>query len=86
MRLEVYDIAGLAGTGLYVATYFANQQRWLHAYDWRYPLANLAAALLILVSLCYAWNFPSAILELFWAAISVWGFVLSLRERRRRRH
>ena len=84
MVIEYYDVAGLAGTALAVGAYFATQQRWLHAYDWRYPLANLAAALLILVSLFYEWNFPSVVIEVFWAAISLGGLVRCWRERRPR--
>jgi len=56
-----------------VATYFANQQRWLASTDWRYPLFNLVGALLILASLTRTWNLPSALMESFWVLISVWG-------------
>jgi hypothetical protein len=82
--MEAYNLAGFAGALVLVVAYFANQQRWLHAYDWRYPLANMVAALLILVSLLYEWNFPSVVIESFWAAISLWGLIRCWRERRPR--
>jgi hypothetical protein len=84
MVIEPYDAAGLAGTVLVVGAYFANQQRWLPSDDWRFPLANLAGASLILFSLFFEWNFPSVVIEVFWIAISLWGLVRSLREHRAR--
>jgi hypothetical protein len=63
----------LVGVGLIVVAYFASQQGWLSAEDWRFPTANLAGSLLILVSLWTAWNFPSAVIEVVWAAISLYG-------------
>jgi hypothetical protein len=78
MGIEPYDIAGFAGATLGIAAYFANQQRWLRSDDWRYPFVNLVGASLILVSLCFAWNFPSVVIEVFWAIISLWGIIKSL--------
>lgn len=74
-----YDLVGFAGAAIIIAAYFANQQRWLRSDDWRFPLANLCGSLLILVSLYFAWNSPSVVIELFWAAISLYGFVRSAR-------
>jgi hypothetical protein len=48
-------VAGVAGSALIISAYFANQQGWLHAENRRYSLANLAGAVLILVSLITAW-------------------------------
>ena len=79
--IEPYDIVGLAGAAIFVAAYFANQQRWLRSEDWRYPFANLIGAVLILVSLVFEWNFPSVVIEVFWAIISIYGMAKSLRER-----
>jgi hypothetical protein len=78
-----YDIIGFIGAAIFVGAYFANQQRWLSATDWRYPLANLVGACLILVSLCFEWNFPSVVIEAFWALISIYGMARSLAERPR---
>ena len=75
MQLEVYRAIGLLGAAIFVVAYFANQQRWLSSEDWRFPAANLAGALLILISLFGEWNLPSVVIEAFWAAISVYGLV-----------
>jgi hypothetical protein len=66
---------GLVGSACVIVAFFANQQGWLPVSDWRYSLVNLVGALLILVSLYAEWNLPSAVIEAFWAAISVYGLV-----------
>ena len=82
MGIEPHDIIGFAGVAMAIAAYFANQQRWLRSDDWRFPFINLVGACLILVSLSFDWNFPSVVIEVCWALISLWGIVKSLRERR----
>jgi hypothetical protein len=79
--IEPYDIVGFVGAAIFVVTYFANQQRWLSSEDWRYPFLNLIGAVLILISLVYEWNYPSVVIEVFWALISVYGIARSRRER-----
>jgi hypothetical protein len=79
--IEPYDIVGFAGAAVFVIAYFANQQRWLSSEDWRYPFANLVGAVLILVSLMFEWNYPSVVIEVFWALISLYGIAKSRRER-----
>jgi hypothetical protein len=75
MSLTLYRAIGLLGAAIFVIAYLANQTRWLKSEDWRFPAANLAGALLILISLFGEWNLPSVVIEAFWAAISVYGLV-----------
>ncbi|GFO82700.1 hypothetical protein [Methyloceanibacter sp.] len=75
MALDFLTIAGVVGSVLIVLAYFANQQGWLSAENWRYSLANLAGAVLILVSLITAWNLPGFLIECFWALISLYGLL-----------
>ena len=75
IAFSVYRAIGLIGAGVFVVAYLANQARWLRSDDWRFPAANLAGAILILVSLFAEWNLPSVVIEAFWAAISVYGLV-----------
>src|SRR3954469_21499868 len=84
MTLPIYDLAGFLGAAIIVVAYFAMQQRWLNALDWRFPAANLLGSLLILISLWFEWNFPSVVIEIFWALISRMGLARSLAKRRRR--
>jgi hypothetical protein len=79
MRFDPYIACGIMGVGCFVLGYFAALQGWLEATDWRFPAINLLGATLVLVSLTDAWNLPSVVLECFWAAISVYGLVRSLR-------
>ncbi|MDQ2802829.1 MAG: hypothetical protein M3Y41_09140 [Pseudomonadota bacterium] len=70
-------VAGFVGAAAVIAAYFANQQGWLASTDWRFPLANLVGASLIMASLYAEWNFPSAVIEVFWIAISAYGLFRS---------
>jgi hypothetical protein len=81
VELDLYTATGLVGVALIVGAYFANQQGWLNAENWRFPAANLVGSLLILASLYTAWNFPSAVIEVIWAAISLYGLGRRLRRR-----
>ena len=72
-------IAGFIGAAFVIGAFFANQQGWLASEDWRFPLANLVGATLIMVSLYDQWNFPSAVIEGFWIVISAYGLIRSSR-------
>jgi hypothetical protein len=74
----LHSIAGVAGSALVIVAYFANQQEWLSAKDWRYSAVNLVGALLILLSLYFDWNLAAAVMEGFWALISVYGLYRQL--------
>jgi Na+-translocating ferredoxin:NAD+ oxidoreductase RnfD subunit len=75
MPFDLLTIAGVAGSGFIIAAYFFNQHGLLRSEDWRYLLANLSGALLILLSLVTAWNLPAAVMEVFWALISLYGLI-----------
>ena len=71
----IFTVLGLAGSLLVVGAFFLNQAGRLASTDWRFPAANLAGALAILASLFDAWNLPSVVMEIFWAAISLYGLL-----------
>ena len=73
MHFDLYTLSGMAGALLVVVAYLANQAKKLPSDDWRFPAANLLGAALILVSLYDAWNLPAALIEVFWAGISIYG-------------
>lgn len=66
-------VAGLFGTAILIAAYFANQIGRLPSDDWRFPFANLLGSCLIMSSLLVDWNTPSVVIEVFWIAISLYG-------------
>jgi hypothetical protein len=76
-RVQVLVAAGFVGAALIIVAYFANQSGWLRSSDWRFPAANLLGAVLIFASLFVQWNFPSAVIEGFWIAISIYGLMRS---------
>ena len=75
LGFDPFTFAGVLGAAVIIAAYFANQKRWLASEDWKFPFANLVGAALILASLYSQWNLPSAVIEGFWIAISVYGLV-----------
>jgi hypothetical protein len=79
--MSFYDVVGIVGSACIVIAYFANQKGWLGAHDWRYSTLNLVGALMILASLYWAWNLAAAVMEGFWALISLWGLAKALRLR-----
>jgi len=79
MAAKIYMAAGFIGALLVVLAYLANQAGRLASDNWRFPAANLVGSAFILVSLYSAWNFPSAVIELFWAAISIYGLLRTKR-------
>ena len=79
MYSQLLLIFGLIGSAVVVTAYLLNQMGRLPSSDWRFPAANFAGACAILLSLADAWNLPAAVIEFFWAAISLYGLVRSLR-------
>jgi len=79
--VSVPDVLGLLGSITIALTYFANLQGVLKANGWFYSLLNLAGASLILLSLYWAWNLPAAVMEGFWALISVYGLLRAFAKR-----
>lgn len=67
------DALGIFGSLLIVIAYFANLRGRLANTGLAYSLLNLIGAALILFSLWWSWNIAAAVMEGFWAAISVYG-------------
>ena len=68
-----YDTVGLIGVALYIAAYGALQFGWVQGSGYAYTLMNLAAAALVLVSLVESFNLSSAIIQITWIVISIFG-------------
>ncbi|HBK92625.1 MAG TPA: hypothetical protein DDZ68_13235 [Parvularcula sp.] len=77
--LTIPDLAGYAGVGLVVVTYFLSQIGRMDVKRPIYPAINAVGAVMILFSLYHRPNPPSVVIEFFWLAISVIGFLRAVR-------
>lgn len=82
MSMHWYDWAGLFGVGVILLAYFLLQASRLRGNALNYQLMNAVGALLVLVSLLYAFNLPAFLMELAWLAVSIYGIVLGRKRRR----
>ncbi len=73
MTYAWYDILGTLGVAIIIITYVLLQIGRVRSEQLSYSLLNAIGALLILISLCYSFNFPSVIVEFFWLLISLFG-------------
>lgn len=82
--LDIYSLIGFFGTACIIGAY-----AYLTYVDEPNPFilhgTNLTGAALLTVSLLVHTNWPSLVLEGFWAAIAVFGLVKALRSRTRSR-
>jgi len=80
-QLDIYTLVGFIGMACIIAAY-----AYLTWKDEPNPFVlhgtNLAGAALLTVSLLVHTNWPSLVLEGFWAAIALWGIGKALRARR----
>lgn len=72
---SIADYVGIVGVVLLLAAYFAISTGRLGSNKMLYQVLNFIAAWLILFSLFFHWNTPSAIIEFAWIIISVVGMV-----------
>ena len=73
MSYAWYDILGTAGVAIIILTYVLLQLERIRSDRPAYSILNAAGASMILVSLYYAFNFPSFVVEFFWLLISLFG-------------
>ncbi|TWJ10270.1 CBU_0592 family membrane protein [Altererythrobacter ishigakiensis] len=76
--LDIYSLIGFVGMACIIGAYF-----YLTAKDEPNPFilhgTNLVGAALLTVSLLVHTNWPSLVLEAFWAAIAIWGLWKALK-------
>ncbi|MBV7260144.1 CBU_0592 family membrane protein [Erythrobacter crassostreae] len=81
--LDIYSYIGFIGTACIIGAY-----AYLTYVDKPNPFilhgTNLIGAALLTVSLMVHTNWPSLVLEGFWAAIAVFGIIKALRSRSKR--
>lgn len=73
--MAIHDFLGTAGVALIVAMYFLLQTGRMGADNPHFSIWNAVGSVLILISLYYQFNLSAVLMEAFWLAISVYGFV-----------
>lgn len=69
----ITDIIGMTGTFLVVGAFVLLQLEKLDPKGLTFNVANLAGAILLLISLCINFNLASFVIELFWIGASCIG-------------
>src|SRR5512132_4572083 len=82
MNLYLFDLAGFSGVLLIVVAYLLLQLDKLPSSSPKYSLLNAGGALLIIVSLIFAFNLSAFIVVAFWFLISLLGLWRSLISRK----
>lgn len=75
MLYHWYDFVGNIGIVLILGAYAGLQMGKLSAGTRRYSALNAVGAALILVSLCFAFNLSSFLIEIAWLGISLWALI-----------
>jgi len=78
MSFHLFDLAGFIGVVLIIVAYLLLQLEKLPSSSPRYSVLNAAGALLIIISLIFAFNLSAFIVEAFWFLISLVGLWRSL--------
>ncbi|WP_147108029.1 hypothetical protein [Tateyamaria sp. syn59] len=79
--LAVYELIGILGFALYVTNYSLLTTRCLSSDCLAYFTINLVAASCVLMGLMASFNLASAMLQIFWVAMSLIGILVRLRAR-----
>jgi uncharacterized membrane protein len=82
MDFHLFDLAGFIGVVLIIVAYLLLQLEKLPSTSPSYSLLNAGGALLIMVSLVFAFNLSAFVVEVFWFLISLLGVWRSLSARK----
>jgi hypothetical protein len=69
----LFDGIGLVGVALYIGAYAGLQFGFIKGSGYTYTILNMTAAAMVLVSLYNNFNLSSAIIQMTWIAISIFG-------------
>lgn len=73
MQFAWYDLLGSIGVAMIILTYVALQLEKIRSEQLIYSLLNAVGAGLVVLSLCFSFNFSAFIVEFFWVLISLYG-------------
>ena len=80
--LKVTDICGLFGVIIVLGTYLFMQIEKLRPTGLYFSLFNFVGSMFLLISLAGDWNLSSALVEVIWQLISVYGMFSYFKNRR----
>ena len=69
------DFIGFVGVACVLICFFLVQVEKMSATSIAYQVLNMLGCVLILISLYFSFNFPSAIIQVIWFLISFFGLV-----------
>ncbi|MCS6875068.1 MAG: hypothetical protein N2Z23_07485 [Pyrinomonadaceae bacterium] len=76
-----FDFVGLIGVFLIVLTYFLLQIGKIRSDEVSYSFFNALGAGLVIISLCFDFNFSAFIVEFFWMLVSIYGLIKNFGKR-----
>ena len=76
------DLIGIIGIVCVLSCYFLVQSERMSANSTKYQALNMIGCVLILISLLFAFNLPSAIIQIVWFFISLYGFLRNFSKRK----
>lgn len=79
----IFEWAGYLGVAFYIGSYVALQTGLIPGVGYGYATLNLIGAALVLVSLTFAFNMASAMIQISWICISLFGIARIFLIRRR---
>lgn len=71
--LDGWEIIGLLGAFIYTAAYVFAAYDWITSHSPLYYFMNMAAALMVLISLVAHYNLASVVIQVFFVTVSVVG-------------
>ncbi len=81
-ELGTLELIGVGGFVFYISAFAAVQLGFLDGNSIAYTLANLAAAMMVAVSLIAEFNLSSALIQGSWIVIGLTGLILRARKAR----
>lgn len=76
--MTIPDLVGFIGVACVLICFFFVQAEKMSATSLKYQIINMLGCVLILVSLYYSFNLPSAIIQIIWFSISLFGLLRNL--------
>ena len=77
----VLEALGILGVVIYMVSYVFLNAGYITGHGYHYTLMNMAAAICVLASLSQSFNLASAMIQICWIAISLFGLARLRRER-----